>query len=127
MFSDLFKLIVGFISNASVARAIAFGLISGMMLTQWVKFQLPDWLSDHAHADLVRTLASLLTLVTVLVLWPTPLDAVAWAVGVGCGLTTPFAYWLGVKCLYHFFPWTEDMISARPTPKPCCPPEENKP
>lgn len=112
-----FNALLAFIATASIARALAFGLISGMMLTQWVKFQLPDWLSDRDHARWVRTLSSLLTMATVLALWPYARYFDAIALAFGAGLTTPFAYWLGVKALYHFFPWTETILSARPGSK----------
>lgn len=109
--------IVNFIAQASIARALAFGLVSGIMLTQWVKFQLPDWLSNRAHANGVRVISSLLTTATVRVLWPDAQHAVAWAMAIGAGLTTPFAYWLGVKLLYRYLPQAEDVLSARPEPK----------
>lgn len=109
--------IVNFIAQASIARALAFGLVSGIMLTQWVKFQLPDWLSNRAHANWVRLIASALACATVRVLWPDGQTMVAWAMAVGTGLTTPFAYWIGVKLLYRYLPGAEEVISARPTPK----------
>lgn len=121
MFESLFQWVAQFIAVASVGRAIAFALISGVMLTQWVKFQLPDWLSNRAHANWVRLISSLLSASTVLVLWPDSAWIEAVAVALGTGLSTPFAYWLGVKALYHFFPWTESVISARPTPAPVDP------
>ena len=116
MFENLFHLIVDFVAVPSVARALAFGLVSGLMLTQWMKFQLPDWLSNRAHARWVRLIASLLAAFTVLSLWPsTPIGRDGLAMAVGTGLSTPFAYWLGVKVLYRFLPWTEEVMSARPT------------
>lgn len=118
MFEGLLQWLVGFIAAPSLARAVAFGLISGMMLTQWVKFQLPDWLSARAHANWVRLLASLLAASTTAALWPPSDDSIfaAVAICIGVGLTTPFAYWIGVKLLYRFFPWTESVLSARPAP-----------
>lgn len=111
--------VVDFVARPSILRALVFGLLSGMMLTQWVKFQLPDWLSDAAHARIVRATSSLLAAAMALVLWPYHrhwVQAVAFALV--CGLSTPFAYWIAVKALYKFAPWTEDVISARPsTPK----------
>lgn len=116
MVEGMLSWVVAFIAAPSVARAVAFGLVSGMMLTQWVKFQLPDWLSNRAHANGVRLIASLLAAATVAMLWPAGESAwAAVAVCIGTGLTTPFAYWLGIKVLYRFFPWTEAVISARPS------------
>lgn len=117
MLEGLFQWLVGFIAEPSIARALAFGLVSGVMLTQWVKFQLPDWLTNRAHANWVRLISTILAFATVLALWPNDSWREALAFAAGTGLTTPFAYWLGVKMLYRFFPWTEDVISARPASK----------
>lgn len=115
---DWIAQIMQFVALPSILRALVFGLLSGVMLTQWIKFQLPDWLSDATHARTVRVLSSLLTCLTVGALWPYPRHlGEMLALALGDGLATPFVYWLAVKALYHFLPWTEDVISARPSSK----------
>lgn len=110
-----FTQIVEFVATASIGRAIVFSLLAGLALTQWVKFQFPDWLTDKQHSRYTRMFASLLTFAAFLALAPDTdkLSAIC-VMGLVMALGSPFLYWLIVKILYHFWPWLDDTLSARP-------------
>jgi hypothetical protein len=112
---EWFTQIVEFVADASIGRAIVFALLAGLALTQWVKFQFPDWLTDKQHARRTRTFASLVSFAAFVALAPdTDKLGVICVMGAVIGMGSPFVYWLVVKILYHFWPWLDDTLSARP-------------
>jgi hypothetical protein len=111
---NIFENLLTFVSTESIGRAIVFALLGGIMLTQWLKFQMPDWTSDRMHKFVVRLLSTLLTGFLCWVLWPEDSPWVRGAFSMIVGLASPTMYWLAVKGVYHFMPWTENVLSARP-------------
>lgn len=115
---EWFQQIVDFVATASIGRGIVFAILAGGMLTQWIKFQFPDWLTDKQHTRWTRTAASILTMFVYVILSPDGMKPMATEViGLVAGLASPTIYWLAVKCLYHFFPWMDNVLSARPEAK----------
>jgi hypothetical protein len=108
--------ILAFVDAASTGRAICASLIAGVMATQWFKFLFPIWLNDKNHTLAVRILATFITTFIFLLMAPPEKLPTTMAIAILVGLSSPTIYWLTVKVLYHYFPWTEDMLSARPTP-----------
>jgi hypothetical protein len=92
------------------------GLLISWFGTQAIKFQLPDNLPDPRHRRAIRGAATLLGAIPTYALWPTH-DATAaiWALLVG--LASPTLYVYAMRILYHFYPWLEGKMSARPVIK----------
>ena len=81
--------------------------------TQAIKFQLSMNMTDEQHKKRVRLIAIVLGAIPTFVLWPIHTAAsTIWALCVG--LASPAAYLSAMKILYHFFPWLENKVSARP-------------
>lgn len=109
------KYVMEFIATPSAGRAIALALLAGIMLTQLVKFQLPEWLSNKEHARRVRLFSVAVTLAVCYALWPLGEGAlVVFIISAVVGISSPTIYWLAVKVLYHFWPWLDNTLSARP-------------
>jgi hypothetical protein len=112
---EWFNQIVGFVNIESVARAIAFAIIGGMALTQWIKFQFPEWLTDKQHIRSTRTSSSFMSFILCLIFLPNDMQLLlAASISMVVGLLVPAVYWVLAKVLYHYFPWMEDALSARP-------------
>lgn len=109
------RYVLEFIAAPSVGRAIAFSLLAGIMLTQLVKFQLPEWLSDKEHARRIRLFSCAVTLAVCYALWPAgEAPLIILVISAVVGISSPTIYWVAVKVLYHFWPWLDCTLSARP-------------
>lgn len=109
------KYIVNFVALPSVGRAIVMALLAGIMLTQLIKFQLPDWLTDKEHSRRIRLFSCAVTLAVCYALWPAgDTQVVSLVISTVVGISSPTIYWLAVKVLYHFWPWMDTSLSARP-------------
>lgn len=103
-----------FLSEPNALRAVLFGLLISWSGSQALKF-LPSMvrLNGEAHRQAVQFLAFTLAYVPVALLWPGP-----WSIrllaAVTTGLCAPTAYSLVVRILYHYFPWLEPRLSAKP-------------
>jgi hypothetical protein len=115
---DWLRMVFDFLSVPSESRALLLAIFGGMMFTQWFKFQLPATLPDDDHARTVRTVSSIIGAFLCLALWPRHPHASAYAMAFISGISTPTAYWLMVRVLYHYVPWAEDVLSARPGAHP---------
>jgi len=98
-----------FIAEPSMTRAVVAGSLLAISGTQWVKkWWLPNNWPDRKHKRTTVLVAFLLGF------WPT------YALGGGLflalivGFANPFLYTIGVKAAYHYFPWLEQKLSARP-------------
>jgi hypothetical protein len=113
---DWIRQVLEFASHPSVGRAIVVAQLASMLLTQFVKFQLPEWLSDAAHARRVRLFAALVSMIVSMTLWPVDDTRVVKVVFAAvAAVASPTTYWLAVKVLYHFWPWLDTTLSARPS------------
>lgn len=93
--------------------ATAAGLVFSWCGTQTLKFRIPKTLSDDEHKFRVRAMAFGLAFVPAFGLWPShDLKALIWCALVG--ICAPIAYIGVMRALYHFFPWMEKKMSARP-------------
>lgn len=103
-----------FLSTPSALRAVLFGLLLSWSTSQVLKF-LPSLMamSDPTHKVVVRWLAFCLAYFPVVMLWPGSF-AERMLAGVITGLCAPTAYALLARALYHFFPWLEARMSAKP-------------
>lgn len=111
------KYAFNFVALPSVGRAIVLALVAGIMLTQLIKFQLPDWLTDKEHSRRIRLFSCLVTLAVCYALWPNEdTQVTALVISAIVGVSSPTIYWLAVKVLYHYWPWLDSSLSARPDP-----------
>jgi hypothetical protein len=109
---------IRFVAEPSPARAIVFSIIAGSMLTQFIKFQLPDWLTDKDHSRRVRLFSVAVTFAVCVALWPIgDTRSIKFAIAFTAAISAPTLYWLAVKVLYHFWPWLDTTLSARPEEK----------
>lgn len=105
--------VLAFLNTASVARSIAFGLIASMALTQGLKFLFPLAISDTLHRAITMFMAFFVGFIVCMTSWPKTEDAVI-AVSFTTGLVSPIAYKAATAVLYHYLPWIEPYLSARP-------------
>lgn len=116
--ASAFDKLDAFLATPGPLRAVLFGLLLSWGGTQMAKFS-PRLrcmaLVDHRLAT--RLLAFALAYVPVAWLWPGP-----WSVrllaAVTTGLCAPMAYTIAVRAAYHFWPWLEPRLSARPSEPP---------
>lgn len=112
-----FNAVEGFLLNPSVSRAVLAGFLVSFAVTQNIKkFWLPkDW-PDAKHKRYTVAVAFVFGFWPVYALAPIPAsESVLWAVMVG--FASPSVYTAAVKLLYHFWPFLEPKLSARPVIK----------
>ena len=114
------QMVETFLVQPSASRAVLFGLIAAWcgthvikrnskMLRRWL-----DELDDDSHRVVVRCLAFLMAWVPVALLWPAEsLTERFLAAGV-TAISAPYAYSLFTTIAFHFWPWLEPKMSARP-------------
>lgn len=112
-----FYSIVQFINIASIARSIVFGLLASLALTQFIKVTFPQRLPDTWHRVVTRGVAFLVAMGVCLFTWPVRTPD-AWAISLTTGLVSPVGYKVAVATLYHYVPWLEPYLSARPRATP---------
>lgn len=110
----------GFLAQPSPLKAVMFGLLLSWGGTQWLKKRgltvlrhFLDELDDESHKVVLRAIAFLLAWCPVFALWP----ADALERGLAAGVTAvcaPYTYSFITAIAYHFFPWLEPKLSARP-------------
>lgn len=110
---DVIRWLANFLDDASVARAVFFALLSSFLLTQWGKYLLPQALPDPHHRAISMLMAAALGAGVCMAMWPghqpnrLPISLLV-------GFSAPLSYRVVVSVLYHFFPWLEPILSARP-------------
>lgn len=93
--------------------AVLAGLLISWFGTQAVKFYLPDSWPDPKHKKAVRGAAVGFGFLPTYWLWPThDAPAAIWSLLVG--LSSPVLYLYAVRILYHYWPYLEPRLSARP-------------
>ncbi len=105
----------------------AIGVIGGLLFswaaTQRVKFMLPTTWSTAKFKSVTRTVATLTAFGFCYGLWeaidhmrsdPSSERPLAIIISIGCALASPLIYTLTLKVVEHFFPWIDNIMSARP-------------
>lgn len=124
---ELIEWFNNFLSNPSPLLAVLFGLSLSFGGTQIIKRNaklVRRWfadLDDDTHRTVIRLIAFLLAWVPVALLWPVPENATLSAgltiKFLAAGVTAtcaPYIYKLFSLILFHFWPWLEPKMSARP-------------
>lgn len=116
-----------FLFHPSPLLAVLFGLALSFGGTQIIKRNaklVRRWfadLDDDTHRTVIRLIAFLLAWVPVALLWPVPENATLSAgltiKFLAAGVTAtcaPYIYKLATLIAFHFWPWLEPKMSARP-------------
>jgi hypothetical protein len=103
---------------ATPAGAIGVALLISLCWTQLTKGMVWwDWMGDTAHRWATRWGAFLSGFLATFILWQTH-DARTVVYAVAVGLASPIAYTLVIRTARHFWPWTVEKFSARPSLPP---------
>jgi len=105
--------IIGWLANAEL-RAVLAGLIISWNVTQLVKSS-PALVAmpEPSRRWRTRLFAFVAGFVPTLALWPGQ-NVEAVIVAAMVGLSSPAAYTIAARVLYHYFPWLEAKMSAAP-------------
>lgn len=110
-----------FLTQPSPLRAVMFGLLLSWGGTQYLKKRglelMRRWLDeldDESHRTVIRAIAFMLAWTPVYLMWPAiEITERALAAGV-TAVCAPYAYSFFTAIAFHFFPWLEPKLSARP-------------
>lgn len=110
---EWFDRIASSLARADV-RAVLVALIISWNGTQLIK-SCPSLISlpDIRRRALTRLIAFLLAAVPAIALWPGSMTE-RLSVAIAVGLAAPAIYTYGARALYHYFPWLEPKMSAKP-------------
>ena len=117
----------GFLFQPSPLLAVLFGLALSFGGTQvikrnrWLVARFFSDLDDDSHRTVIRIIAFLLAWAPEAMLWPVPeslsLSTALMTKFLAAGVTAtcaPYIYKLAALIAFHFWPWLEPKVSARP-------------
>lgn len=103
-----------FLTTATPVRAVLAGWLVSWAATQAIKFAPAlQTLPSDLHRAYTRLIAFDLAAVTTGLLWPGEFGGKLLSAAL-VGWFAPTAYAVLARVLYHFFPWLETRLSARP-------------
>lgn len=111
---SVLSLLNDFLSTESPARALVFGFLLSVAITQTLKKTvLVGRLPAPHHRDVLQGIAILTGWAGTAALWP-DWGVDAWAFGFLNGLGSIFVYKYATLVLFHYFPWLEPKMSGKP-------------
>jgi hypothetical protein len=108
------------LAQPSPLRAIFFALVGSALVTQVLKFYLPQRFTNLAHKRATRLLAAAISAITCFVLWPVASTcqaddlAARSVISLLVGGASPTLYAVTAGWAYSRWPLAEKILSARP-------------